>query len=218
MKNVFAKEHVKSAVWGIVTGVIVALVLFYILVGVGIRQYGWDGQLIHKVVKVTRHPAIMVDYNMVSYNEFLNDVDALTHFTIMQNEALGVQTPVNKDEIKYVVLQQFINKELVESRLRSYGESITDEQVELEIKKIIEEVGSMEALENELDRLYQWDIETFKEKIIRFSLAQELLAQKFAEDETVNEEVTNFGEYMDMVEESTSIVRFVKTIEPPTTY
>lgn len=180
-------EIKKFGIGGFIAGIVLVVVLFEFIVSTGIRVYGWDGSFIEKVVHYTKSPAVMVDYSFVSYEDYLEDVNALSKFMEIQANTLGEGQTTSRDDIKRIVLNQFINRKLIEGRLRSYGIKITDDEIEKELSTIVKQVGSREQLETELQKLYGFGIDDFKNKIISFGLMQEQLAQQITKDQSITE-------------------------------
>lgn len=179
--------YTKKWIIGFSSGCFVAFLFFYLFLGIGVRRLSWDGEFLHRVVSFFPYPALMVNYQFVSLNEFFDDTKALYLFTRIQNQAGGLAKSVDRNEIKKIVEDQFVNRELIQDRLRSYGKKITQQAIDEEFALVVSSVGSEEKVKDELKRLYGWDIVEFKDKVVRYKLMEEILSKSLAEDMSIPE-------------------------------
>lgn len=172
---------------GTLIGVLVVAVLFVITFGIGIYQYQWNNDITKNVVKILPYPVLMVDGNFVSYREFLDDNKALRKFSDMQEQLTGEEFYASDDKLKQVVLTQFINREIIENALADYDVEFTDSDIEEEFVNVLaQQGGDEEALVEQLQEVYGWNLDEFKDKIIRFGLMEAKLSEKIRNDDDID--------------------------------
>jgi hypothetical protein len=199
------------ALLGFIIGVILVMLLSVIILGVGIYKNNWDGEITKKITKIIPYPVAIVDYKWIRYSDFLDDIDSLELYSNFQSESVGAPFTPSKDELKQVVLDHFIERELLENRLKSYGIKITNEEIEEEFNLIVEQIGSIEDVEERLELHYGWGVREFKDKIIIYNLMQRKLGNKVAFDDLLpknkeaKEKITSIKDSLDNGEDFETI-------------
>jgi parvulin-like peptidyl-prolyl isomerase len=178
---------------GLSLGVLIVLILAAVIFGVGIYRFGWSGEIVAKITKVAPYPAAIVNWNMVRYSDYVDDVETLKTFFASQGEELGAAAPDEK-EMKTQVLDRLINNELSYQLAKKYGIKISKEDLDGEVKKIVDQSESQESVEQALKEQYGWGIEEFKEKVLKPFLVQQKLQEAISKDETLNQEARKKAE------------------------
>jgi len=93
------------------------------------------------------------------------------------------------------VLNKIIEDEIIEKLANEKGIKITDEMVSQEIERILSREGDEKQAEENLIKLYGWDIENFKERVALPEMYKEKLAEKIYAE-------TDFESYRKKIEEA----------------
>ncbi len=178
---------------GLLIGVLGVIILAAVIFGVGIYRFGWKGEVVEKITKVAPYPAALVNWRMVRYSDYIDDVETLKTFFASQGEDLGAAIPDEK-EMKKQVLDRLVNNELSDQLAKKYGIKISDEDLKKEVQNIVDQGESIENVEKALRDQYGWGIEEFKEKVLKPYLIQQKLQEAISKDETLNQEAKKKAE------------------------
>ncbi|MFA5128403.1 MAG: peptidylprolyl isomerase [Patescibacteria group bacterium] len=187
------KDGLKKFFLGLGLGVLSVVILAAVIFGVGIYRFGWSGEIVAKITKVAPYPAVFVNWRMIGYYDYADDVETLKTFFASQGEDLGAAIPDDK-EIKKQVLDRLVKNELSYQLAKKYGIKIYDEDLEKEIQNIVDQSESRESVEQTLEEQYGWGIEEFKEKVLKPFLVQQKLQEAISKDETLNQEAKKKAE------------------------
>lgn len=187
------KVSVKRFALGAVIGILLILILSSIIFGFGIYRFGWENDVVYKITKVIPYPVAFVNWRPVRFSEYAEDIKALKIFFERQQNNLGAETPEDK-ELKENVLNRLINNELVYQLGKKYNIKISDNDLEAEVQKIIEQDESREKVEETLKEQYGWQISQFKIKILKPFLFQQKLQEAISKDEGLNREAKQKAE------------------------
>lgn len=176
------RVQVKRYLGGFVSGVLAIIILAILFFGVGLYYFRWNNSFISKVAKIIPYPVAFVNNHMIRYSEYEDDMTTLENFIKHQG---GEETP----GLEKSVLERLIQNEVANQLARKYNVKISEEDLDKEIQKIIEQEGTKEKVEQVLDEQYGWGIEKFKEKVLKPFLLQEKLQEAITNDEGLNQEV-----------------------------
>ncbi len=171
---------------GALAGLILILVLGLSIFGAGLYRYGWNDPSANEVIKIFPYPAALVNYEIIPYADFRDQVGTLTHYFQKQVELIaGVKMPA-PEEIRQEVLDRLIKIKLAEQLARVYRISVDQSEVEAEFNKAVDEAGGKDNVGGVLANLYNWTPNQFKEKVLRPFLIQKKLAQAISNDPDLN--------------------------------
>lgn len=149
-------------------------------------------------------PAVIVEGKQtISFREVAGNLAAIRQFYETQDfSEVGLRVDFSSDDGKkrLKVREKELLNRLIENRAiqviaNSRGISVTDEMVDQGVKRKLDESGSMETVKEDLDRLYGWSLDDFKEKIVRSALYEEELNTVFMrEDGTLLSAKIRIGE------------------------
>ena len=187
--RILADKHVRSVAYGI------GLLFFFIIMfGYGIYQYQWQGAFVYRLSGVVPYPAILVDWEIVSYHTYLDDYRTLRQYWDFQRENTNVLLGIpSDDEIRDRLSSKLINEKLVAIWARKNGISLTIEEVGREWGRLMEGSATEEDVIRFLDTAYSgWSEDRFKDRVlVPFLLQQKvkhaLIALHQQDDETLRE-------------------------------
>lgn len=136
-------------------------------------------------------PLVVVERShIISFREVTGNLRSIRRFYEAQDfSELGMRVDFSSDDGKKrlkVREKELVNKMIedhaIESLARSRGIVVSDEMVDQSVKRKLDEYGSAGSVEENLDRLYGWTLDDFKEKIVRSALYEEALMAFFEKE------------------------------------
>ncbi|MFH0951663.1 MAG: peptidylprolyl isomerase [Patescibacteria group bacterium] len=173
----------------IIGGIIVFLLVLIGIFAVGLYAYNWNDQITNKVISVVPYPAVKIDSKFVSYKAYRDDIETLRYFYDSQGETAGV-VPTDS-EIDELVLNRLVREWLTAEEAKAKSVSVNDEAVDENFSGLVEQAGSEEEVAKTLTDFYNWDVTTFKKKVIVPYLYREGLQIKLLADEKNIEDLTS---------------------------
>lgn len=170
---------------------LVAVVFF----GIGLYKYQWNDKLTNQIIKIVPYPVAMINGSILSYGEFRDDVSALARYYKKREEASrGVKMAPSPEKNKEDVLRMMIINELIKQLASKHRIDLSQQELDKKFQEIsINAPGQLKVSEI-IKNLYGWNIETYKERILRPSLLSEKLNSYFLTSQTkhLNEVLKEF--------------------------
>lgn len=170
--------------------VIASQILIYAFAG----KYSWADTLAQTIP----YPAIFLTLpSVITYSEIQSDLSAIEQFYENQDfSAVGMRvdfsTPEGEKRLK-IREKELINKLIEDAVIRDIvqgaNQSVTDEEIEANIERKLIEYGTADQVKETLEKLYGWDMEDFKNRVVKPSLYKEKALKIYAdrEDRTQDE-------------------------------
>ncbi|MBU0707156.1 peptidylprolyl isomerase [Patescibacteria group bacterium] len=179
--EITVRRQVAIAALAVVVVVVLALGVF----GVGLYRYNWnDSEFGQRVVKFLPYPAAIVGTSFVTYKSFNEDYKALEHYYTKQYELNpeAVVMPSSQD-MKDVIMDKNISDAVLKKEAKKAGVAVSDQELNDEVAKVIEDSGGQDLLEQSLEELYGWDVDKFKNSIIKTYLLRQKMQAYIAEND-----------------------------------
>lgn len=175
------KSH--KSMWKIlVLSILSTIIVLFFALGVGIYVFDMKQSAIKKIATLLYLPVGFYDQQPILLSDYWGDIDTLNYFYSNQ-VAQGVYKEMPADsEIKTIVWDRLLNMEIVNSLAKKYNLSVSKEEIDSEIDKLITEAGTKEKLADNLYEFYQWDIDTFSTKVIGPYLLEQKVWQQISSD------------------------------------
>ncbi|KKP79440.1 MAG: hypothetical protein A2271_04155 [Candidatus Moranbacteria bacterium RIFOXYA12_FULL_35_19] len=171
------------------------LILFFVyLILVGTVVYLWpkkENKIIQKTVSVIPYPAVIhkagfitlekLDYQLLAARKFYESQD-------FSRVGLRVDfsTPDGQKRLaikKKNILSKLIEDSIIKAEAKKRGILVTQELVDQEVDRKLKEYGTGNQLKDFLEKFYGWDIQDFKENIVKPDLYQEKLFSQLKKDD-----------------------------------
>lgn len=138
--------------------ILVVCLLVLILLIIGAYRYDWPVGL----------PAAFVNWDIITLADFREDVKSVKQFYEKQS---GIDFSSEEGQKEYAVLKksvlgQKIENSLVKSLAEDRDIEITSKMIDSEVEAVINEIGNKDQILETLKRLYDWDLNDFKEKVV----------------------------------------------------
>ena len=167
----------------IVYSVLIIISSYIIIVGVWIYFSGVDNAMIRKTASIIPYPAAIVGTDIITADKIASQLKSVESFYTNQDFSdLGLRvdfsTPEGQKKLKIKqknILNKLIEESMIQAEANARGIKVTQEIIDQEVDRKLKEYGSSETLVENLDKLYGWNLEDFKENIVRPDMYKEKL-------------------------------------------
>lgn len=167
--------------------IIILGVIFF--VGIAIYFFGWQSNSIKKIEKIIPYPAAIINHShFIRISELNENLASVKKFYEVQDFSqlemrVDFSTENGKKRLKIKekeILNRMIEDKAIEILALKENIRITNDLVDQNLARKLEEYQTAEDLKNNLSRLYNWSIQDFKEKVVKPDLYRQELEKKFA--------------------------------------
>ncbi|GEM_PF-2407394 len=216
-KKASGKSPKKEIHWGKLVGVIVAVVLiavvaFAIIMGLGVYKKRWDKDLKDTPVLggiVKMYPVMWVDSQPITFGDYWTHVNAMKHFFGNQ---MGVDFESEEGqqmlgELESQVKEKLRDEAIISQLLKKHGVTVTQQDLEDEFQKYLDQIKQQaEAVGQEIGNAEEEALKMFeqqfgwttKEEVLEYAIRpyveQQKLQEKFEEDGGYKEEAKQEAE------------------------
>ena len=161
-----------------------ALIVFYIIIiGCLIYFFGLNNNLAKKTARVVPYPAAVSAAGFISYNKLEGQLDSARKFYENQDfSKLGMRVDFSTpDGIKRLkikeknILNKLIENLVIEAEAKKRGINLTPDMIDQAVDRKLKEYGTRDSLRDNMEKLYGWDLEDFKENIVKPDMYKEEL-------------------------------------------
>jgi parvulin-like peptidyl-prolyl isomerase len=182
-----------------VIGAFLSIILMYILL-VGALIYFLpvtQNSIIKKTVTIIPYPAVIINTsNIITIRKLQSQLNSARKFYENQDfSQIGLRVDFGTEDGKKRlsikeknILDKLIDDTVIEIEAGKRGINIDQEIIDQEVDRKLKEYGTGEYLKDNLENFYGWDLDDFKEKIVKPDLYQEKLFKKIKEQELSYEE------------------------------
>jgi len=170
---------------GVIAGGVV--LLFLIVMGVGIYAFSWEDGFT-KSVSVVAYPAAYVNGRFVLYHDYLEQLDVIKSYDqefkkvdFKTADGKKVLTQARKDTLARLLEDALVSNEAVRLKV-----SVTAKDLNDKFDALVKSNGGEKSFANVLKQYYKLTPNEFKEEIYRPRLLRQMLADKYASDDSVN--------------------------------
>lgn len=163
---------------------LLAVIIFLSFIVYGV---GFENSVSRIAVRLIPLPAVILDWkNFVTVGELQKNLDSIRRFYANQdysktNLRVDFTTPEGKKRFKIKekdALNKLIEDRAIEAIAENLDIKITMAMIDDNVSRKMDEYGDKD-LRNNLQKLYGWDIEDFKEKLVRPGMYKEELNKYF---------------------------------------
>lgn len=184
----------------IIYSILILLGGFLIACVIFIYVLGWNNSFIRKIEKVVLFPAASINNSQfVAANDLNENLDSVKKFYEAQdfskiNVRIDFSTEDGKNRLKIKekeILNRMIEDKTIGILAARKGIKISKEEVDQNLERKLEEYGHGDDLKENLEKLYGWTIEDFKEKVIKPDMYKQELEKIFLSQDTTAIEAKN---------------------------
>jgi parvulin-like peptidyl-prolyl isomerase len=193
MKNAFEKnKEIKLSV--VFSGFLIFTFTLIILAGILLYGFGVNNSLLDASSKIIPYPAAFWGTDLVSIKDLNRRLVAAKRFYENQSfDEIGIRidfsTVEGKKRLKIKerkILTKMIEDKIIEKEANRRGIALSAEDITQELNEKLKESGSEEQLKNDMQKLYNWTLEDFKENIIKPDLYENKLFELIRNDSQEN--------------------------------
>lgn len=177
---------IKIAIWSLAVIVVAIAVL-----GFGIYRLGWDSSAVRAVERVLPLPVAIVDWHMVTLNEYHQRLDAYKH-AMAQQENFDFADPANAEKVKAQkedLLQRIIDLRLQKNMASKRNITVTQSDINEEMLRVATQAKAKpEELDKLINDVYGWSKDTFISEVIVPQIRERKLRVAFASDRNENKD------------------------------
>lgn len=170
------------------------VILLFIIVGFiavmsyGIYRLGWQGDFIFKATRFVPYPAVIVDWEFISYRAFLDELGAVERYWRASGSGRpAAEAAPEPDEISRRLLEKLIEQKMVQIWARKHQLAVSADELAAEWERFLKNPESKNEVDVFLNKTYGWNEEKFKNKVLASWLLQEkvklALARQIGRDE-----------------------------------
>lgn len=184
----------KKVSWRVamISGVVVFLIGIFVGVVAIYARYG-SSESAQNIASFLHLPVLVVwePFDIVTANELSGDMRSLRQFYENQDFAsvgMRVDFTTSDGQKRLLVrergiLNKAVEDAVVEGLARENGIRVTATEVDQNVERKLHEFGTEDRVIDDLHRLYGWDLQDFKRKVVKPQIYRERLASVFAERE-----------------------------------
>ncbi len=153
-----------------------------------------EGTHVLSIAKKLRTAVVTVNGTVVPYTEYVSDKKTLKHFYEVNSQGIS---PFTDEQVSDQVISRLVGNVLISEAASELGVSVTDEDMKNAREQLITQASlSEDEVNQEISRLYGWDIATYMERVVRPVLLEDKVKKAFADatstdvDEYKKEEVS----------------------------
>lgn len=165
-------KKLNNKITWILLSAFVILVCFFGIVGLGAIQLGWDNSFTNAIVKIFPYPAAVVNGKIIKYSDWKYETEAVL---LLSSKRLNAYS---EEDVKKEVLQKMIYDELMETLARKHGIKVTSEDLDAMQAELVSQVGSEEELEKNVREFFNWDLETFRKRVVYSDVLRDKLQKE----------------------------------------
>lgn len=178
-----SRRIIRALLFGVIGFVVAVIIIF----GVGLYAFGWNDQITTVVTRILPYPAARVGNHLVTYHEYRADISTLNHYYANPDVSAGGSVPTDA-QIQELVLNRLVRDYQTMLLARQRGITVSKKEIDDRFGELQSQAGSLETIEQTLTDLYNWDVPTFKKKVIEPFLYREKLQQSLTDDESLSRE------------------------------
>lgn len=192
-KNLKKDRKDKKVKWATVFEAVLLLGAIYIIVaGIGIYFFSLgDNVFISQTAKIIPFPVAKAGNKIITFNKMKSQLASVKLFYEKQDFSdLGMRIDFSTEDGKKRllikeknILNKLIENGIIESEANAREIKLTSSMIDQEVDRKMKEYGTGDNLEKDLKNLYGWNLEDFKENIVKPDIYKEKLFGKLKEND-----------------------------------
>jgi parvulin-like peptidyl-prolyl isomerase len=208
-------QQKKIKVGTAIYAILIILAGYVILAGIIIYFFGANNTLIKKTAQILPYPVAIVGDSIITVDKLGKNLDSAKRFYESQDFSdMGVRIDFTTEDgkkrleiKKKYILNKMIEDKVIETEAIKRGIRITPEIISQEVDRQMKEYNSESYVKENLAKLYGWNIEDFKENIVKPDMYREKLFEK------IKEEDPSFKEAKDKISKADEELKKTKNFE-----
>ncbi len=143
-----------------------------------------QNRIIQKTIESVPYPVAMVGGKFITDKQLLANLASVQRFYENQDfSKLGLRVDFSTEDGKKrleikgkEILSKLIDDTIIQSEAQKVGIILTSDMINQEVERSLKEYGTGDTLKNNLEKLYGWNMDDFKENIVKPDLYKEKIA------------------------------------------
>ena len=153
---------------------LIGLIIFIILFGFGIYKYHWQGDWTYRLSRIIPYPALLVNWEAVSYRTYLDDLRTLERYWSKERDNPNVYLGIpGAGEIRERLLEKLVEEKIIQIWARQSNVFLSNEEIDAEWQKFSRSQAARSATEKFLAEAYGWPKDKFQARVLVPFLLQE---------------------------------------------
>ena len=173
----------------IISWVIAVPIIFVVVLGIGIYQFGWQGQFVLSVQSVIPYPVAAVNYHLIPVSDFNKRLGAYKQ-AIIFNQDFDFADPENAEVLvaqKASLLERMVDLKLAEILAKKQGLRVDGIEIQDEFELIARQSGvNVSDFNIVLKNVYGWDERDFIDQVLIPQLYEKKLKLYLSSSEDLN--------------------------------
>lgn len=189
-----SNEAVTRRGWWVIGGSVVGLVVLFLLVfGVLIYKYRSDSRIVQIVSNIIPYPAERVNGHLVSYGDYLFEVNSIKHYYLSQTTsdnkpAIDFNSADGKQKLKQLQsqeLDQLKQRAVIHQLASKYKVKVSTKDVQAVYDQTAKSAGGEDKMKDVLKKYYGWTPSDFR-KEVKEGLLKQKVSDQVQNDASVN--------------------------------
>jgi len=163
-------------------GVVAIILVILLTIAFGAYKLGWDNKLVQQTSKILNLPAGSINQNNISLAKYLDDIKILNN--IFEAEPKNIYS--DNRPIEERVFERMISEQIILSELARYNIKITTDDLDKQLDIVVDQMSGLENATLAIKETYNLSLDQFKNKILKFLLAKDLLSRAVLNDGTLD--------------------------------
>ncbi len=175
----------------IILSILIFLVSILSLLTLAVYYLNWNNRIIAKAINLIPYPAGAIKtpcgWKILTIKNYSFDLQAINHFYAQKKltDEKFIPPPIN--DTKKNIIEKELRNQFVLCFASQHNIKTSQEEIDQTLNQTIEQAGDQETLKEIVKNLYNWDIETFKQKVLYYYLLENKLAEVIPADQIDNE-------------------------------
>lgn len=164
---------------------ILILTAFILIIDIwGMYQKNWHDGFSLSIAKIFRLPAGSVNNKKIELADYLNDLKILNTALTKGREGIDGRL-ATADELSARIFNRLVTIALINEELNRYQATLSNEDLNQEIQKIIDQFDDINQTKEAIKNLYNLNLNQFKNNVLRPLLAKDKLQEIITQDESL---------------------------------
>lgn len=170
----------------------IVIVLMVLVLAVFIFSFFFQKDILPSITfGALEYPVFNVDGESRNLSELKSNTNASLKFYEESSKSNPDLEKKDEKTIKQEVLQTMIENALAEKLAKDSGINFSDSEIQSELDIVINQVGDENQLKSNLEKMFGWTIDDFKNNIVKDQIIQQKLKEHISSSEDLNREQIN---------------------------
>ncbi len=187
MDPVEKKEGKNVKIITVIAAGIILVAVYFLIIGAlvslspSLSGKTSQGRAVQKTIGVFPYPVALVGSSFIDNKQLFSELNSVRKFYESQDfSKLGMRVDFSTDDGKKrleikgrEILGKLVDDAIIQAEAKKVGINLTSDDVNQAVDRKIKEYGAGDFLKNNLEKLYGWNLDDFKQNIVKPDLYRE---------------------------------------------